>query len=270
MRHLTARPALDRLLRALLPGQCLACGEAASDALCGPCAQAHWPADGAVERCLQCGVRMLADGEHGANDANSQSDDVIQPRRCGRCVIARPAFDLTLALADYRPPLDIIVITLKFKRRPALAADLARRLADQLVAHADIVRRSIGHHAATEAVPELLIPAPASARRMAARGYNQAWEIARRIGRNVGIATNPSVLRRTHAAAQSGLDVAARRRNTRDTIDVAPGALARVAGVHIGVVDDVMTTGATFDAVARALKAAGARRVTNLVAFRTA
>lgn len=279
-------PTLPRLLRAVLPSQCLVCGESASGALCTPCALAYWPATDAVERCLQCGVRMLregatgedlrlfdadgAGGADGAAGAHEPRTRTVLPRRCGRCAIVRPAFDVTLALADYRPPLDIVVIALKFKRRHTVAAELAGRMAARLLAHADLVGRVIGPHALPEARPDVIVPVPSSARRLAARGYNQAWEIARLIARDVGAAAESSVLYRSHAAAQSGLTLAARRRNTRCAIDVAPLARVRMKGLHVGVVDDVMTTGATFDAVARALKHVGVRRVTNLVAFRTA
>jgi predicted amidophosphoribosyltransferase len=68
-----------------------------------------------------------------------------------------------------------------------------------------------------------------------------------------------------HTAPQSRLDLDARRLNVGRAFEV----VKPVHGLHVGIVDDVMTTGATLEALARTLKAAGARRVTNFVALRT-
>ncbi|WP_370444226.1 ComF family protein [Candidatus Burkholderia verschuerenii] len=73
------------------------------------------------------------------------------------------------------------------------------------------------------------------------------------------------VTRAIHTAPQSKLDLDARRRNVATAFRLTRD----VRGLHIGVVDDVMTSGATLDALARTLKLAGARRVTNFVALRT-
>ncbi|MCY0387150.1 ComF family protein [Robbsia sp. Bb-Pol-6] len=259
------RAALLRILAACLPGQCLVCGDAAGDALCRRCAQAYWPAAGAIPRCAQCGIRLLS----GSDAARARRP------RCAPCRLAPPAFDATLALADYRPPLDILAITLKFRGRPALARDLADRLA------AGFAKRiacalAAGHETngaaadTLDIVPELLLPAPLSRRRLVRRGYNQAWELTRRLARQTGIPADPTLLLRRHTTAQSDLNLAARQRNLGRAFRLAPHAAARIAGAHVGLVDDVMTTGATLNALARVLKTAGARRVSNFVIFRTA
>ncbi|MGI4856823.1 MAG: ComF family protein [Janthinobacterium lividum] len=256
---------LLRALTACLPGQCLICGDAARAALCPCCAHAYWPAATAIARCAQCGIRLLSGGD---------AARAVLPR-CAPCRLAPPAFDATLALADYRPPLDILAITLKFRGRAALAHDLGDRLA---AGFTDRIARFLaagtavgGERAATpDIVPDLLLPAPLSRRRLVRRGYNQAWELTRRLARQTGMSANPTLLLREHTAAQSDLSLATRQSNMRRAIRLAPHAAACIAGAHIGVVDDVMTTGATLDAAARVLKAAGARRVSNFVIFRTA
>jgi predicted amidophosphoribosyltransferase len=74
------------------------------------------------------------------------------------------------------------------------------------------------------------------------------------------------LLERTRdTASQAKLDLDSRRLNVGDAFRV----VRSIRGKHIGVVDDVMTSGATLDALARTLKAAGATRVTNFVALRT-
>ena len=76
-----------------------------------------------------------------------------------------------------------------------------------------------------------------------------------------------ALLRRTtHTVAQSRLDLDARKRN----VGAAFRAMREVRGMHVALVDDVMTSGATLEAAARTLKTAGAREVTNFVALRTA
>jgi ComF family protein len=176
--------------------------------------------------------------------------------RCGACIDAPPAFDATFALGDYRAPLDLLARGLKFRARLALGAAFARRLAQEAADALDPAER-----------PDVLVPVPLSRRRLIERGYNQAWEIARPLARALGIRANATLVRRVvHTAPQSRLDGDTRRRN----VERAFALTQPVRGLHVGVVDDVMTSGATLDALAHVLKTAGARRVTNFVALRTA
>ncbi|HHT9041620.1 TPA: ComF family protein, partial [Burkholderia cenocepacia] len=171
------------------------------------------------------------------------------------CRTAPPPFDATLALADYRAPLDGLARGLKFHARLALGGEFAARLA-RLV---DDTHGASGF--------DLVAPVPLSHRRLVARGYNQAWAIARPLARRLGVQADAALLTRVaDTAPQSRLDRHARRDNVMAAFAVAGG----VAGRHIALVDDVMTSGATLAAAAQALKAAGSARVTNLVALRTA
>ncbi len=228
----------------LLPNLCVLCGNSSRNVLCEACDDAYW--NESRLRCVQCAL-PLAVG--------------IMPRhragyRCDACRDAPPPFDATLALADYRPPLDTLVLDLKFRARLAIGALFGERLAR---AAADLP----GH----DARPELLVAAPLARQRLIERGYNQAWAIALALARALDVPADPRcVARIAHTAAQARLDKAARRANVAHAF-VVTGA---VAGRHVGVVDDVMTSGATLAAIAVQLKAAGARRVTNFVALRTA
>ena len=112
------------------------------------------------------------------------------------------------------------------------------------------------------------MPVPLGARRLVERGYNQALEVARPLGRLIGAECVPRLAQRIlDTAAQSGVEPAERERNVRGAFAVA--LEERVAGRHVGVVDDVMTSGHTLDELARVLKRAGAARVTNFVFART-
>jgi predicted amidophosphoribosyltransferase len=118
------------------------------------------------------------------------------------------------------------------------------------------------------ALPELLCPVPLGPRRLVERGFNQALEIARPLAGALGVALHPR-LAGAHAghAAQSGVT----------PLERAAMSAARsrwripdlVAGRHVGVVDDVMTSGHTLAELAATLKRFGAARVTNLVFART-
>ncbi len=171
---------------------------------------------------------------------------------CGRCLAHPPAYDASVAALSYDFPADALVHALKYRGELALAPLLARLLA---------ARVERGERAG------FLVPVPLSARRLAQRGYNQAAEIARPLAALLGVALAPQLCERLRdTPAQSELPWAARARNVRGAFR-CPAALD---GAVVAVLDDVMTTGATLDETARALKRAGAARVVNWVVARTA
>jgi ComF family protein len=115
----------------------------------------------------------------------------------------------------------------------------------------------------------IVTPTPLHWRRLFARRYNQSALLARLIARSLGAAFEPQLLARSRATPpQAMLSADARRRNVAGAFSVAPARRARVAGAAIILVDDVMTTGATLSACARALKKEGARSVAALTLAR--
>lgn len=176
--------------------------------------------------------------------------------RCADCIGEPPPFEATFALADYRQPLDALALGLKFRARLMLAREFAQRLA------------RLAQDAWVDACdkPDVLAPVPLANKRLTERGYNQAWQITRPLACALNVRRDATLLQRViHTAPQSRLDLDARRLNVGRAFRVAKP----VQGLHVGIVDDVMTTGATLEALARTLKAAGARRVTNFIALRT-
>ena len=176
---------------------------------------------------------------------------------CGACLSAPPPFDAALAAVDYAPPWDRLVTAFKFHD----AIDLARPFARAIVA---------AEHERGAARPELVVPVPLAPTRLRARGYNQAWEIARRVARLLGIAADPAlVLRLRETVHQLALPPLARAGNVAGAFAVEPRRRGAVAGRTFAVVDDVMTTASTAAEVARVLKHAGASRVEVWVLART-
>lgn len=176
---------------------------------------------------------------------------------CGRCVQHPPAFDAAVAALDYAHPWDGVLTRFKFHA----GLDLADALAERLL---DAARRS------GAADPGLLLPAPLSPERLRERGYNQAWELARRLARRLQRPTSAQwLLRVRHTARQSELPLGDRAANVRHAFAVEPARRAELKGRTVTLVDDVMTTGATADEMARVLKAAGAQQVQVWVLART-
>jgi ComF family protein len=111
---------------------------------------------------------------------------------------------------------------------------------------------------------------PLSRERLRERGYNQAWELARRLARRLGLAARADVLQRSRDTPhQIGMSRAEREHNLRDAFWIEPVQRWRLQGAHVALIDDVLTTGATAHAAALALTRAGAARVDVWVAART-
>jgi ComF family protein len=106
--------------------------------------------------------------------------------------------------------------------------------------------------------PELLVPVPLRWSRLALRGHNQALTLGRHVARALDLPINPHAARRTgRAPSQRGLGRDARRRNLAGVFTASPV----VAGRRVAIVDDVMTTGSTAEALANELLGAGAQEV---------
>jgi ComF family protein len=138
----------------------------------------------------------------------------------------------------------VAIQRLKYARRRTLAGALGQLLAERY----------------PFASTALLVPVPLHVTRLRERGFNQAVLLARCLGRARGLRVASRALVRTRAThAQPGLAAAARRTNLASAFALRPGAL--VAGYEVVLIDDVLTTGATADACATVLRAAGAVRV---------
>ena len=233
---------VDGIARHVWPATCLACGLAGDPArdrdLCPAChAALPWQA----KACRRCALPLPA-GETASI--------------CGAC-LCRPEAPLTHVHAafDYAAPLDRLLPRFKFNQSLACG-----RLASALMA--DALQRQAPDR------PDALLPIPLHRERLRMRGYDQALELARPLACRLGLPILSGQLARRRATqAQSRLDKADRRANLRDAFHVRPGC---TLPAHVALVDDVMTTGATLEAAARCLHAAGVRRVDAWVCARVA
>jgi len=237
------RAAAAALLAQLLPSHCALCSMGCDGVVCTACAAAYACPRG--QCCLRC-----------ANPLFGLAPAPDGPALCGACQDYPPEFDATIAAVDYAAPLDQLVLQLKFGARLALAPWFAQNLVDAVLA-----RRGMP-------LPELLCPVPLGSARLVERGFNQALEIARPLSKALGIELHATLAARTtETQAQSGVAPSERASNIRGAFAVTDPD--RVAGRHIGLVDDVMTSGHTLRELAATFKRFGAARVTNLVFART-
>lgn len=155
-----------------------------------------------------------------------------------------------MSAVDYRFPWDRLIVDLKFHGRPELALALAGLLSRAVIA--------IG----ADAEVELVLPIPLSRQRLQERGFNQAWELARRTAAVLHRPARPDLLSRpVESAHQADLPRAERERNLRGAFMVEPQRRAELQGRRVAIVDDVFTTGATAREATRALLQGGAAAV---------
>jgi len=231
-----------RWLPQLLPSSCVLCGQTDRNAVCEPCHEQHFTTR--PRRCVQCAMPIPT---------------TAKEIRCGDCLKNKPAFDATIVVADYAAPADQLVLALKFGAKLPLAPVMAGMLRDAAVHYAD---RGL-------ALPILLTAVPLGKSRLQERGFNQSLEIARPLSRQLNIPLEPLLVRLRDTLAQATLPTEERRRNISRAFVVPTQTMNYVRGAHIGVIDDVITTGETLNEIASTLKRFGARRVTNIVFART-
>jgi ComF family protein len=220
------------LLQHALPQACALCARPCGDALlCADCRDAL-PRLGPA--CPVCAL-PAAGGEV-----------------CGACLARPPPFAATVAAWAYAFPADRLLQGLKYGRRIALAGPLADALASAVASRGGCV-------------PDAVIALPLAPARQRERGFNQAAEIARSVAHALSVPLATGLARVREAPPQAALSWRARARNVRDAFR---GDRA-LAGARVAIVDDVMTTGATIAAAARAARRAGATEVVAWVVART-
>jgi ComF family protein len=221
---------VSQLVATLYPPTCVLCGasgERGLDLCAGCLGDMPWNR----HACPRCGLPLPA-----AHPAGTP---------CGDCLRRPPPFASCHTAFRYEDPVPNLVGAAKFRSR----LNAARVLAECLL---------LSLREPEVPLPELIIPVPLHPRRLRQRGYNQSLELARPLGRALGVRVDTASCVRTQATApQAGLEKAARRRNIRGAFRTTRQPSAR----HVAVLDDVVTTGSTVSELTKVLKRAGVERV---------
>jgi ComF family protein len=226
----------------LFPPLCIACRTPVTepDSLCAACWQSIGFLDG--PECACCGYPFEFDPGPGA--------------LCTACHARPPSFERARSLMRYDEASKKLVLALKRADRLDLVPALARwldRAGRELLADAD-----------------LIVPVPLHPRRLWQRRFNQSAVLAKRLAKLSGKPADNLVLRRVRPTPSQGemRSAKARRRNVLGAFRVPASRAPAVKKKTVLLIDDVFTTGATVEACARALKRAGAARVTVLTLAR--
>jgi ComF family protein len=229
----------------LLPSACIVCRVFQRRTLCLDCfigLQTDQLSN--YECCKQCGLTLEA--------------KELKEKRCRECITNPPHFDETYCLDRYDGRLQPALHHLKYQRRLACAHGLASTW-NALLSKGLITIQA-----------DYLLPVPLSQEKLCVRGFNQSWELARRIDCAKHIHKNPHILKRHHHAQhQANENRANRQIAIQDMFYINPQYQGQLESASVIVFDDVMTSGATLNEIARVLKDNGVSRVINWVLLRT-
>lgn len=209
---------------AILPSSCVLCGGFASETqnLCSLCVNdlPTYP-----YHCRRCARRLA-----------NHLDQI-----CGHCLKTKPPFERTFPLFSYNPPIIQMIIQLKFKESFFCAKAFAELF----------LQKICNDWYKNTPLPDLIIPVPLHPKRLRARGFNQALEIAKPIGRRLGISIDcHGSLRIKNTVPQMGLSALERKQNLRAAFEIRKD----YADLAIAIVDDVITTGETISEFCKALR----------------
>ena len=220
-------------IKRMLPAQpCVLCGSMSHDGL--------W--------CAGCdGAMPYLDAAHCPSCALPTPSGEI----CGQCLGHPPLFARATAVFGYTFPLDKLIQAMKYGEQLALANAFSEKLA---------------HGIDKSDLPDCIIPMPLHPAKLRERGFNQSLLLAAKAARELGIKLLPDTCQRVRdTPPQSALPWKERKRNMRDAFrcDVD------LTGMHVALVDDVLTTGASLNALAEAVQKRGAIKISAWVVART-
>jgi len=219
---------------------------------------AHWALDFALPpRCAGCGtivgevhsfcpdcwrqIDFLGDSGCSTCGIPLQSTEMTS---CAICLAKPPRISRTRAAVAYDDLSRGLAIRLKYGRKVAIARTMARYMAPLVQPSGDAV----------------LVPVPLHRGRLWQRGFNQSALVASEMARRLNLPSDPFLIRRVKRTAPlKGMSAVQRRKTVSGAFKVPDGQ--SVKGRHVILVDDVLTTGSTAEACARALKRAGAARI---------
>lgn len=229
------RPWLQQVRRPFKSSLCVACELWTDDVLCSECLQLFLQD---TQRCSTCALPVLAQ-LNGVCDCSHWA-----------CLPTR-----SLALVNYTYPWNRIIAQLKYQQQVQLTEFLSRQMM-KLVAIQQVIQQA-----------DYVCPVPLSDQKIRQRGYNQAYELVKKLAKNKAQAQ--LILRMQQGAAQATLNRQQRLTNLAGVFQIDPFQIEKIQNKKIVLVDDVLTTGATVQAVCQVLKNAGVAEVSVLVLART-
>ena len=215
------RTVISRLLDLLTPRACLLCEDQTniSEVLCPACLNSLVRITNA---CARCG--------------NSLADAIL----CGNCIRTPPFFDSTVSVYAYRYPVTDLIRALKYKQKLIVARELGLKLAQKI-------------RLKTRVLPDCIIPVPLHRRRFLGRGFNQAHEISRVLASQLQLPIDNNLIRRVRPTRpQFELSAKQRYENVTGAFELLRSPDYKT----VAIVDDIVTTGATVNEVAKLLKRA--------------
>ena len=224
-----AKAGITKLLDFALPARCAGCGTIVE--------QVH-------SFCPDCWTQIEFLGDSGCSTCGLPLE-ATEAELCGVCIAKPPRIARTRSAVAYGELSRSIAIRLKYGRKVALARTMARFMAP-------LVRR--------DEEGAILVPVPLHRSRLWNRGFNQSALVASELCRATGLPSQPRLLRRVRRTpALKGMSVSQRRRTVSGAFRVDPAV--DLEGRTVVLVDDVLTTGSTAEACAKALRKAGAARI---------
>lgn len=218
------------IAKAFARKNCLLCGASGESELCDPC-QKQLPRM-ASNHCPVCSLPAEL------------------PHICGICLTNPPAYTRILAAFHYAFPVDALIHALKYRSNFAVASMLANLLIERI---------------GILDPPDFIIPMPLHAVRLRERGFNQAVEIGRHIAKKYQLKLLlDSCMRVRNTPFQTGLPWQERSKNVRNAF----ACDMDLSGKHVVILDDVMTSGATINELAKVLRQQGAETIDGWVVAR--
>ena len=223
-----AKAGLTIILDFALPARCSGCGTIVGEV--------H-------SFCPDCWTQIQFLGESGCSTCGMPLE-ATEAEHCGACIARPPRIERTRSAVAYGDLSRQIAIGLKYGRKVALARTMARYMAPLMRPDEEAI----------------LVPVPLHRTRLWKRGFNQSALVAAELGKTTGLPSRPGLLKRVkRTPALKGMSLSQRKSVVSGAFRVAPSA--DLEGRTVVLIDDVLTTGSTANACAKALKRAGAARV---------
>ncbi|MEE9447443.1 MAG: ComF family protein [Arenicellales bacterium] len=234
---------LSKYITHLIPCRCLICEQNSARLICTACQAALHKKDSIAIKnsCVQCGEKLQTNLYHSS----------IRPKVCGRCISQPPAFDQTFFAYVYQSPIADLILRFKYKEQLMLSQLLAEKIALKLLSMPKSSR------------PTLLIPIPLHPQRLKERGFNQALELAKHIGKRANIPVyKRHLVRVKQTKTQKQSKRRARALNMKGAFTLVQ--TFDLESQHIAIIDDVITTGSTMSEAAKTLRKAQPEQITLL------